>query len=142
MTFKLKRYLAPAVLAAAACTYALPSQAATVTYNLTRVGNLTNVNDSAGRWQFDGGNVYLGSSHVGYYVRKKRVSFGIPSSVNKAAVETTIIWKWGNYNFTTQGSHFFGTGLQVGGVSATSAGFTSFQDGTYTGNSNSITITY
>lgn len=142
MTINLKRYLAPAVLAAATCMFALPSQAAQVTYNLSRVGSLTNVNDSAGRWQFDGGNVYLGGSHVGYYVRKKRVSFGIPSSVNKAAVETTIIWKWGNYNFTVQGSHYFGNGAQYGGVSATSAGWTSLQNGTYTGNASSITLTY
>ena len=128
------RLLASGIVASAALFFALPSQAATVTYNLTRVGSLTNVDDSAGRWQFDGGNVYLNGSHVGYYIRKKRVSFGVPSSVNKAAVETTIMWKWGNYSFIN--------GSQVGGVTATSAGWTSLQDATYSGTHTAVTIDF
>ena len=137
-----KRLLASGIVAGAALFFALPSQASTVTYNLTRVGSLTNVDDAAGRWQFDGGNVFLNGTHVGYYIRKKRVSFGVPSSVNKAAVETTIIWKWGNYAFTMAGTHYFGNGAQVGGVSATSAGWTSMQDATYSGTHTSVTIDY
>ncbi|HKE95014.1 MAG TPA: hypothetical protein VKB34_11950 [Povalibacter sp.] len=121
---------------------ALPTQAATATYSLVRTSTLTNVDDTEGRWQFDGGDVYVGATKVGYYVRKKRVSFGVPASINKAAMEMTVIWGSGDYNFTVQGSHYFGTGSTVGGVSATSAGFTAFNNATFTGNSSSLTITF
>ncbi|WDE11568.1 hypothetical protein [Thalassomonas haliotis] len=143
--FKIK-FNNKALLAATVVTLgvmaSMPSQAATTTYKLVKTSNLTNVNDAEGRWQFDGGYVYIGNTHVGYYTRKKRVSFGIPSSVNKSSMEMTVIWKWGNYNFTVQGSHYFGTGTEVGGVSATSAGFTYLEDATFAGNHNAITITY
>lgn len=121
---------------------ALPTQAATVTYDFVKTSTLTNVNDAEGRWQYDGGKVYLGTTHVANYIRKKRVSFGVPSSVNKSTVETTVIWRWGDYNFTMQGSHYFGTGKEVGGISATSAGFTAFQDATFAGDHTTATITY
>jgi hypothetical protein len=137
-----KMKLATVLLAVSVGMLALPTQAATVTYDLKMQSTLTNVNDAEGRWQFDGGDVYLGNTKVGYYTRKKRVSFGIPSSINKSSMEMTIIWAWGNYNFTVQGSHYFGTGTEVGGVSATSAGFTAYQDATFAGNYNTITITY
>lgn len=120
----------------------LPTQAATVTYKLVKKSTLTNVTDTEGRWQFDGGDVYIGSTKVGYYTRHKRVSFGIPSSTNKSSMEMTIIWAWGDYNFTVQGSHYFGTGTEVGGVSATSAGFTAYQNATFAGNHTAITLTY
>ena len=136
-----KRYLM-GVVAALAVMAVAPSQAATVTYNLVRTSTLTNVDDTEGRWQFDGGEVFVGATRVGYYTRKKRVSFGIPSSINKAAMEMTVIWGSGDYNFTVQGSHFFGTGATVGGVSATSPGFTAYTDATFAGTSTSITITY
>lgn len=121
---------------------AMSSYGSTVTYDLTKKSTLTNVNDAEGRWQFDGGDVYVGRNLVGHYTRKKRVSFGIPSSINKSSMEMTIIWKYGDYNFTVQGSHYFGTGKEAGGVSATSAGFTAFQDATFSGDHKSITITY
>lgn len=141
--FMQRKFALFASLVALLATFAsLPTQAASTTYKLVKKSTLTNVNDAEGRWQFDGGDVYLGSTKVGHYTRKKRVSFGIPSSVNKSSMEMTIIWAWGDYNFTLQGSHYFGTGKEVGGVSATSAGFTLFQDATFAGNSNSITITY
>jgi len=130
------------VIALSSTLLSMPSQAATVTYKLIKKSTLTNVNDAEGRWQFDGGDVYLGNTKVGYYTRKKRVSFGIPSSVNKSSMELTIIWAWGDYNFTLQGSHHFGSGREVGGVSATSAGFTFLSDATFAGNHNEITITY
>lgn len=136
-----KKLVATALIAAS-CLTALPSTAATYTLDLVRKSTLTNVSDAEGRWQFDGGDVYLGSSLVGHYTRKKRVSFGIPSSVNKSSMEMTIIWRYGDYNFTVQGSHYFGTGKEVGGVSATSPGFTAFEDATFSGDSNTITVTY
>jgi hypothetical protein len=141
MMFTSKTIFAVAI-ALSSTLLTMPSQAATVTYKLVKKSTLTNVNDAEGRWQFDGGDVYLGSTKVGHYTRKKRVSFGIPSSVNRSSMEMTIIWAWGDYNFTLQGSHHFGTGREVGGVSATSAGFTAYTDATFAGNHNAITITY
>lgn len=129
-------------LTASSMLLALPAQAATATYQLVQKSTLTNVNDTEGRWQFDGGEVYVGSTKVGYYTRKKRVSFGIPSSINKSSMEMTIIWAWGDYNFTVQGSHYFGTGKEVGGISATSTGFTAYSDATFAGDHQAITITY
>ena len=120
----------------------MPASATTVTYNLTQKSTLTNVDDSEGRWQFDGGEVYLGTTKVGYYTRKKRVSFGIPASINKSSMEITVIWGTGDYNFTAQGSHYFSTGYEVGGISATTPGFTVFNNATFTGGPTSLTITY
>lgn len=136
----LRAGIATGVLALAGAFTSLSAQAATVTYNLQRTSALTNVDDAEGRWQFDGGQVLIGNSVVGYYTRKKRVSFGIP--INKHNVEITVIWASGNYNFTAQGSHSFSDGYQTGGISATSPGFTAFNNATFTGNSNQITITY
>jgi len=137
-----QRLLAGLLFSIVAALVALPTQAATVTYKLVQKSTLTNVNDAEGRWQFDGGDVYIGTTKVGYYTRHKRVSFGIPSSVNKSSMEMTIVWAWGDYNFTLQGSHYFGTGTEVGGVSATSAGFTAYQNATFDGNHTAITLTY
>ena len=44
--------------------FAMPSFAASFTLNLVRTGNLTNVDDAEGRWQFSGGEVYLGKSLI------------------------------------------------------------------------------
>ncbi len=138
----LKKNLATWAVASLFTLASVPSMAATVTYNLVRTSTLTNVDDTEGRWQFSGGKVYIGNFEVGHFISKKRVSFGVPSSVNKAAVETTIIWNWGDHNFTLQGTHYFGDGQQVGGVSATSPGFSAFKDATYGGTHQQITVTY
>jgi hypothetical protein len=139
---RLRTGIAASVLALAGAFTCVAADAATVTYTLQRTSTLTNVDDAEGRWQFDGGRVLLNNNLVGYYTRKKRVSFGIPSSVNKSSMEMTLIWASGNYNFTVQGSHSFSDGSQVGGVSGTSPGFTAFNNATFSGNSNQITITY
>lgn len=140
MNSRMKPLMVAATLAVTAFVTALPANAATVTYKTIRAGNLTNVTDAEGRWQFSGGNVMLGTTHVGYFVRKKRFSFGQAS--NKAAVETTIIWKWGSHALTAQGSHDFSSGAEVGGISATSAGFLAYKDATFAGTHNEMTITY
>lgn len=140
MTSRMKQLLAAATLAIGAMAIALPSHAATVTYKTTRTGILHNVTDAEGRWQYSGGNVYLGTTHVGYFVRKKRISF-VPSA-NKAAVETTVIWKWGSHALTVQGTHDFSSGAEVGGVSAASAGFAAFKDASFTGSHQEMTLTY
>ena len=121
--------------------FATPSFASSFTYNLVRTSTLTNVDDTEGRWQFSGGKVYFGKSHVGYFVSKKRVSFGA-TAVNRAALETTIIWKYGDHNVTVQGTHYFSTGKQEGAVSAASAGFSFIKDATVSGTYKYLTFTY
>jgi hypothetical protein len=85
--------------------------------------------------------VYLNRNHVGYFVSKKRVSFGA-SPVNRAALETTIIWKYGDHNFTVQGTHYFGTGKEEGSVSSASSAFGYLKDANASGTHTSLTITY
>lgn len=120
----------------------LAAQAATMDLNLERTSTLTVTNDAEGRWQLDGGKVLMGESHVGYYTRKKRISFAVPASVNKSSVEITVFWVSGNYSFTLQGSQSMTDGSQVGSVSAGSAGFTAMHDAVYSGTTNQVTIYY
>ena len=44
-------------------------------FNLVR-HSLHNVDDIAGRWQHDGGEVFKKNSKVGHYASYKRVTFG------------------------------------------------------------------
>lgn len=138
----MKKHLMLSLAAITFASMAATASAATVTFNLTRQSILTNVSDAEGRWQFDGGNVYVGRSLIGHYTRKKRVSFGIPNTINKAAMEMTIIWAVGNLNFTVEGTHSFSTGAETGGVSAVSPGLAAIQNATFTGDSDTLIINY
>ncbi len=119
---------------------ATTASAGSTTFRLTRESTLTNVDDAEGRWQFDGGNVYIGRNLVGHYTRSKRISFGVPT--NKHAMEMTIMLNDTNSNFTVQGSHYFTTGEEIGGVSAASAGLSAIQHATFTGDSDTLTINF
>jgi len=121
--------------------FSFPIFAGTLTFDFVRTSTLTNVDDAEGRWQFSGGNVYLSGNHVDYFVSKKRVSFGA-SPVNRAALETTIIWKYGDHNITLQGTHYFGTGKEEGSVSATSSAFSYLKDANVSGTHQHLTFTY
>jgi|GEM_PF-3329957 len=134
--------LAAAIVVLLSAFTALSAHAATLTLSLERTSTLTTINDAEGRWQLDGGKVYMGESVVGYYTRKKRVSFAVPASVNKAAVEITVIWNGGNYTFTLQGTQSATDGSQVGSVSAASAGFTAMHNSVFSGTTNEFTIYY
>ena len=100
-------------------------QAAPVDLELTLTSTLTNVDDAEGRWQYDGGEVRLGGNLVGYYARKKRVSFGGTSPLNTAAVEITLfaIGDDPPQNLTLHGSHSFNNGEEIGSISAASSDF-------------------
>ncbi|MEJ2692386.1 MAG: hypothetical protein P8166_04825 [Candidatus Thiodiazotropha sp.] len=124
-----------------ASLFSFPIFAGSFTYDLVRTSTLTNVDDAEGRWQFSGGKVYIGNSHVGYFVSKKRVSFGA-SAVNRAALETTIIWKYGDHNITVQGTHYFGTGAEEGSVSAASSAFSYLKGANVSGTHQHLTFTY
>lgn len=86
---------------------------------------LTNVDDAAGRWQFDGGEVYQKAKHVAHYASVKRVVFKATEAQNTAMLTITLFWlgKQPPENMTLQGSHDFNSGGQIGSVSAASAAF-------------------
>jgi hypothetical protein len=111
-----------------ALTLACPIQvsAAPIDLVLTRTSTLTNVDDSEGLWQYDGGEVSLGGDLVGYYARKKRVSDGV--ILNAATVEMTLFADGASppQNLTLLGSHSFNSGDEIGSVSAASSDFSAF----------------
>ena len=96
-------------------------RAAVLTLTMSRE-TLRNVDDAAGRWQFEGGKVFEGDRHVAYYSSTRRVTMGGTSAQNTAMLTTTIFFLGGSppENVTLQGSHDFSSGGQVGSVSAAS----------------------
>jgi hypothetical protein len=86
---------------------------------------LTNVDDAAGRWQFEGGQVFHLAAHVANYASVKRVTFKgtDQDGQNTASVTTTLFFLGTNdppHNITLEGAHDFTTGNQKGSVSAAS----------------------
>ncbi len=125
---------------------AAQASAATLTYRLRRL-TLTNVNDAAGRWQHEGGDV-LNSSNlkIGKYALHRRVTFGGTDEQNTAMVTLTIFYLGSKppRNITLQGSHDFSSGRYIGGVSATSSGLGVLNDASFVGSTVSglVVITY
>lgn len=114
------------------------------TFNLVRK-TLTNVDDAAGRWQFEGGEVKERTRVVANYATVRRVTQGGTDAQNTAMLTTTLffIGKKPPENITLQGAHDFNSGDQVGSVSATSSAQSQFNNGqfTFTGSTNRLTIT-
>lgn len=98
------------------------------TYRFVRK-SLNNVDDVAGRWQHEGGEVLLKTKKVGYYASYKRVTWGGTDKDNTAMLTATIFLeksRTGAYeNITLQGSHDFNTGNEIGSVSAASTAYAS-----------------
>ena len=96
------------------------------TYQLKRK-TLNNVDDVAGRWQHEGGDVFQKEKPVGHYASHKRVIFGGTDAQNTAMLTMTIFLERSKTgapeNFTSQGSHDFNSGNEVGSVSAASKGY-------------------
>ena len=117
--------------------------ATTLTMTLVR-STLNNVDDAAGRWQFEGGTIVLRRKEVGYYATIRRVTFGGTDAQNTAQLTTTLFFK-GNppQNMTLQGAHDFSSGDQIGSVSAASNTYSHFIEGQfrYTGSSDVLKIT-
>lgn len=86
---------------------------------------LNNVDDVAGRWQHEGGNVLQNQKPVGQYAIHRRVTFGGTDVQNTAMLTLTIFLAKSKTgapeNITAQGSHDFHSGNEVGSVSAASA---------------------
>jgi hypothetical protein len=97
---------------------------------------LQDVNDGAGRWQFEGGQVLHQRKHVANYATVRRVVNKGTTEQNTAMLTTTIFFlgKQPPENMTLQGAHDFNSGNQTGSVSAASG-----QHAAYIGKAFSIT---
>jgi hypothetical protein len=94
-----------------------------LTYTLVREC-LNNVDDIAGRWQIEGGQVLQGKRHVANYSSVKRVSCGTHEQ-NTAMLWLTLFFLKGKppENMTLHGAHDFNSGGEIGSVSAASNAF-------------------
>jgi hypothetical protein len=85
---------------------------------------LTNVDDPAGRWQFEGGAAATDNKHVANYASIKRVTFhGTDQDGQNTASVTTTIFFIGSHppeSITLEGAHDFNSGNETGSVSAAS----------------------
>jgi hypothetical protein len=107
---------------------------------------LNNVDDVAGRWQFEGGAVALKESHIANYASVKRVTYkGTDQDNQNTASVTTTIFFIGAHppeSITLEGAHDFNSGNETGSVSAasTSQGAHIGKHYTRTGTSDLVTI--
>jgi hypothetical protein len=83
---------------------------------------LQNVDDAAGRWQYEGGKAFIKDKHVAYYASIKRVTFLATEAQNTAMLTVTLFFLPAKppENITLQGAHDFNSGNQIGSVSAAS----------------------
>lgn len=85
---------------------------------------LNNVDDVAGRWQFEGGSVEEDKRHVANYASFKRVTFkGTDQDGQNTATVVTTIFFLGQHppqSITLEGAHDFNSGNETGSVSAAS----------------------
>jgi hypothetical protein len=92
--------------------------------------SLTNVDDAAGRWQFEGGEVFQENRHIANYASTKRVVIQGTEAQNTAMLTMTLFFigqpQQPTENITLQGNHDFGSGEEIGSVSAASSAFASY----------------
>jgi hypothetical protein len=95
----------------------------TLAYTLHR-DCLNNVDDAGMRWQIEGGKVLENGAHVANYSSVKRVSCGTTEQ-NTAQLWVTLFFLGANppENMTLHGAHDFGSGGEIGSVSAASSAF-------------------
>jgi len=84
---------------------------------------LNNVDDADGRWQYEGGRVFEEMRDVGWYAGTKRVIFGATDAENAAALMLEVFFQPTRrpQNLVLQGAHDFGSGDEIGSVSAASS---------------------
>ncbi|MGD0829973.1 MAG: hypothetical protein ABR907_03450 [Terracidiphilus sp.] len=108
---------------------------------------LTNVDDPAGRWQFEGGQVLENERQVANYASVKRVTYKgtDQNGQNTASVTTTLFFLGAAnppQNVTLAGAHDFTSGNETGSVSATSALFSANIGKQYTRNGATNILTF
>lgn len=112
-------------------------------FNLVR-HSLNNVDDVAGRWQHEGGEVFIKTKKVGNYASTKRVTWGGTDAQNTAMLTLTIFLEKSRKgeveNITLQGSHDFNSGTEIGSVSAASAAHASLRGKTFSRVVNTVNI--
>lgn len=134
------------LMAAAAITASLAlasaANAGSVTLTLNRA-SLTNVDDAAGRWQHEGGQILKNGAVVGNYAAHRRVTFGGTNAQNTAMLTMTLFFngQFPPQNVTLQGSHDFGSGRYIGSVSAASSRYSWLQDANFSGNAATSSLT-
>jgi hypothetical protein len=137
-----------AVALGALISLAHASAAHAATYNLKRL-SLVNVNDAAGRWQFEGGQVFQNSTHVANYAVVRRVVFGgTDRDGQNTAMVTMEFFFLGKgvrpgaapENITFQGSHSFSSGDEIGSVSAASPLFAGSRGRSFSRKGNTVTF--
>jgi WD40 repeat protein len=103
-------------------TFATGSSAA-ITYTMHQ-DCLHNVEDHGMRWQIEGGKVLENGAHVANYSSVKRVSCGTTEQ-NTAQLWVTLFFLGAKppENMTLHGAHDFGSGGEIGSVSAASSAF-------------------
>jgi hypothetical protein len=104
---------------------------------------LENVDDKAGRWQFEGGQVLQKQKRVANYATVRRVVNKGTEEQNTAILTTTIFFlgKQPPENMTLQGAHDFNSGDQIGSVSAASRQYAAYIGKTFsTSKSQKLTI--
>jgi hypothetical protein len=103
---------------------------------------LQNVDDAAGRWQFEGGSVVEDTRQVGHYASTKRVIFGATDAQNTAMLTIEVFFspQLPPQNIVLQGSHDFNSGREVGSVSAASSQFAAHIGKQFTRVGNTLTI--
>jgi len=128
MKLAIKTFVAAAAVAAASFAHA-----GSVALTLTR-NSLTNVNDAAGLWQHQGGDIMKGGLKVGQYALHRRVTNGgTGAPLNTAMTTMTLFFATAAgsapQNVTLQGAHDFGPGNFRGSVSGASNRFSFAQGG-------------
>ena len=143
--------LKAAAVASAIALCAPLAHAGSAVLTLTRT-SLTNVNDAAGLWQHQSGDIIKGGVKVGQYALHRRVTTGgTTAPLNTAMTTITLFFATASgsapQNITLQGAHDFGPGNFRGSVSGASNRFTFTQggDATYAslaGGSLSLSISW
>ena len=111
----------------AATLCAATAHAGAITLTLTRI-TLINVNDAAGVWQHQSGDILKNGVSVGQYMLYRRVTNGA-NSLNVGMTTLTLFFTpsapgFVPQNLTLQGVHTFGAGNFRGSVSAASNSYT------------------
>ncbi|MBT2625437.1 hypothetical protein J7I81_08635 [Bacillus sp. ISL-32] len=101
---------------------------------------LENVDDAAGRWQIEGGQMLRGNRPVGNYASTKRIVNQGTSPQNTAMLTLTLFFIDPSDNITLQGSHDFNSGDQIGSVSAATSSFSYYIGHQFRVSGNSLVI--
>jgi hypothetical protein len=136
------RLLAALFSFAAVLALSTSARAASATLALDPSEIQTNVQDGAGFWQFDAGDVLLEGQVIGHYRRTKR--FGSQAQAGASVTITiTLLGADPPENLTLQGFHSTTSGAESGSVSAASAGLSIAVGASFTSaNGTSLTLSF